>query len=247
MIIVLTTYEFADSEKLVDYLSFGLTLSSILLAIVAIFYSIVSNSELARTLGTMSGSSTELQSVTKDLQLATDQLSVQVAQVPGSIDAMKETIDATHESVSLMMSQSEGSEVVSVETSDRSFSAEAFLRTTSMNGLFTCYAMHLAEKNGASFLLSDVAEVIGSSSDYLHGYLIALGGIGVVTWKQTPRDAEENIWGQVDINDGLGSASKEALTLRKQYYESSENETRKSLGAKVETKIEELEQLLKAA
>ena len=53
IIIILVTYKFGDNDKLIDYLKFGLTITSLFLALIAIIYSFISNSTISNNLSTI--------------------------------------------------------------------------------------------------------------------------------------------------------------------------------------------------
>ncbi len=111
IIVGLLTIQWGSIPDLSDRISFALTLASLLLAILAIVYSIMSSSSWAQTIGTLRGISDDVTVTTAELGEATANLREEIKSIPERLGGLEGKVTETHSFVTdfiQLMEQSEG-------------------------------------------------------------------------------------------------------------------------------------------
>lgn len=96
IIAALATVKWHGIPDLVGYLSFALTLTSLILAILATAYAIYANTSLGAVLARLTSSSESLTSTASHLAGATTELAGKVGSIPNSLEGPSHTVQATH-------------------------------------------------------------------------------------------------------------------------------------------------------
>ncbi len=94
-IVVLITVEWGGIKGLVDYISFGLTLTSLFLALIAIVYAIISNTTFSQHLGTLRSVTQTVVDASGGLSKITNTLDAKLAELPTLIRNVETKIDET--------------------------------------------------------------------------------------------------------------------------------------------------------
>jgi hypothetical protein len=167
IIVLLATAISANDAQLVAYVGFAATLSSLLLAVLAIIYSMTSNAGLNATLLAIHESSGELADRARDIA----GMSKVISDIPGQFDELKKTYAAP----------TTGQPTADVETQSKEEFVESFLGSGSNYGLMTIYAGCCAAESGRKLVLGELAGVTdtGISNDYALGYLVATSSAGL--------------------------------------------------------------------
>lgn len=92
-IILLIALAYFDVEDLVDKLSFALTLSSLLLAVLAIFYTIVSSQKQEKNLDAIVAANSKLETFTRDLGSAVTKITLISNEIPSHLSAIGSKLD----------------------------------------------------------------------------------------------------------------------------------------------------------
>ncbi len=92
-IVLLITLAYFDVPDLVEKFSFALTLSSLLLAVLAIFYTIISSTKQDMQLTRLTETNAEISSAAREVRLASDEIRDFARHAPKEFDAIGRKID----------------------------------------------------------------------------------------------------------------------------------------------------------
>lgn len=114
LLIAIATERWSSKEDFTTYLSNAATMTSLLLGVVAIFYSFISNDGMSRSLGSINTVSSEIRDIRADIQRFADQTrdSTRAAEanneiVRGSSSALSSTMESLNETLRAISSQNE--------------------------------------------------------------------------------------------------------------------------------------------
>jgi hypothetical protein len=96
IIITLLTVKWSEIPGLADYLTFALTVSSLCLAILAIIYSIYSNSSFTGNISSLEISSRSLLETSSDLSSVTEELNDRIQGIPDIMKTVGDKVEKTH-------------------------------------------------------------------------------------------------------------------------------------------------------
>lgn len=183
---MLLTVKWADIPGLKDYISFALTVFSLGLAIIAIIYSMYSNSSLASSLNLLESSSHKLSSTSATLANSTERLSDTVTSIPQAIQKVESRVSETHDIVKKLELSSPpitSTGKVSNELSE-SF-IDDFIKALSYNGLMTLYLMNFSYRNRVTVVFSeDVLGVMEVDEEYNFASYIVMKAMGLYKVKE---------------------------------------------------------------
>lgn len=89
IIVLLASVRFGNIQGLADRLSFALTLASLLLAVLAIAYNVVTNTSFSRTISTLEGASRDIARISNSVSEAAKDLSTKVEVIPSKLESME--------------------------------------------------------------------------------------------------------------------------------------------------------------
>jgi len=208
IIVGLISVKWAEIPKLVDYITFALTVSSLGLALLAIIYSMYSNTTFSQNISTLESSTSTLTSTSTQLSIATDELKSKVENIPGIIQSVGAKVEETHALVndlklrSAQESVGTSSERVNIEESNEISETvlSNFLTNSSFNGLLILYIYCLSYRTNTPFSYKDLLELGGLDEDYSFGYSIALGAANLIDFEN-----KKGIWSIKGVNNYLDS------------------------------------------
>jgi hypothetical protein len=93
LMIELITLAFFDVPSLVDRLSFALTLSSLLLAVLAIFYTIISSTKQETQLTRLSETNIKIQDTSKEIGTAAEEIRAFARNAPKEFESIRNKVD----------------------------------------------------------------------------------------------------------------------------------------------------------
>ena len=181
VIVVLATVQWATIPDLANYLTFALTLASMLLALLAIIYAYFSNSSLSKSTTMLEGSAREVRSASDEVKQATHLLQVHLASVPEDIRGLSSRVDQTYSAVAKLLQ----APITPLPSETRKVTDEfvrSYLEASSPLGILTLYACALANKKGVPLDLSTLSNRLNyGDDDYMMAYIIASAAAGVLT------------------------------------------------------------------
>jgi len=217
VIIALATVNWGGIKELVGYISFGLTLTSLFLALIAIIYAIISNTTFSQHLGKLGNVAQNVTDAASSLSNITNNLEEKIHELPSLIKNVEIKLDETRQDIKDEIFK-KSTNVVSTdskkeapdklhsekfkEVPDKLYSEkflETFLDVSSFNGLLALYTTQLAHSSKIPFDPSVAWQSSRLSKDYGAGYLVACEAAGMINtvkkdnmWNVTEFDAKVN-------------------------------------------------------
>lgn len=195
IIFLLTSKYGAPNNNIFEYLSFGSTLTSMVLSILAIFVTVQSSSDLYKQFARMEDATNTITSVSNNIQetlnkitqaginlnSTSENLNDQINRIIEEVDhRVKTYIHETESNLSTQIGQQYSQQNLSsnkattepapqnMHTNDELI--DNYLKTISNYGLFAHYACALSLKHNKMF---NLPELFGNSKDYVYGVLIS--------------------------------------------------------------------------
>lgn len=99
LIVYLSSANFAENVQVVAYVSFAATISSLILAVFAIFYAVHSNSDLAKSFNDIKGTATTINLSAKDVESASNALLIITKELSSKINDFSDDVKIIPHSV----------------------------------------------------------------------------------------------------------------------------------------------------
>ena len=215
IIIILMTVKWSDNYELIQYISFASTITSLLLAVLAIVYAYLSNSTFSKNINIINDVSNELRANSKRLSNISATINRDIKLLPKSIEGMGRKVEELPAKLISQLSPNidvmkEGSDSSSRDDQEALSFADVYLETSSFAGLLGLYALSLAFDEQKPFDLERMSEEIEVlDEDYVYGYLTASRAAGVFTYKSS-----KQVWNILSMNDEVKVGLKDALLKR---------------------------------
>jgi len=185
VIIMLATIKWASIPTLTEYITFGLTLTSLILAILAIIYAFLSNSSFAATISQINASASAMSSVKEEVKRATEALTVEVATLPRALAGLSSQVGSTYALVSQLTQPSPAYPSGPEFNADPTF-IQYFLDRISVTGTLTLYACAFAHKRNVTFNRKDLSAAVRAlDEDYVYGFLVASSSARIMDYDQS--------------------------------------------------------------
>jgi hypothetical protein len=185
IIILLATVHWAGIRDLAQYLNFGATLTSMVLALVAIIYAFVSNSSAGERIGALRSVASEVSETARAMTATAARLDTQIASLPELVKDVGAKVTETYDAVTSLKEATERptSGAASSAPSPTPASpiydacadkvADRVLDKGSLMGHWILYAASIAFTKKIGFDLAELSKDTALSSDYCHGWLLA--------------------------------------------------------------------------
>lgn len=197
VIITLITVKLGRNEDLVKYFSFGLTLTSLFLALIAIVYAIISNTTFSQHLGTLRDVTQTVVNASESMSKMNSTLDSKIAEIPSLIHNVESKLDETQKDIKESLAQrSQVEEVPSVTKSVENESNKAtfissFLELSSFYGLLALYTAQIAYRTKKPFDILKVWTNETIDSNYGFAYIVASSSAGILS--HTSKDSMINV------------------------------------------------------
>ena len=226
VVMLITSKYGCPNNAIFDYLSFGSTITAMVLSILAIFVTVQSSSDMYKQFTRIDNATDTIKTVSKQIEgtlnaLKTAEIDLQHTSnsISNQLDNIVEQID---ERIKAQMKESEGNIsktiVESMNMSSKITEQDAnqnqnnidelktvFLDSTSSNGLLAIYACALSKEYGIMFELSDL---FSWNLDYTFGFLIATSSIGLIDF------SHDNKNNQITCNSSHFLSSEILMVLK---------------------------------
>lgn len=195
VIVVLLSVKWGAIQGLVEYISFGLTLTSLFLALIAIIYAIISNTTFSQHLGTLQSATQGVVDAAGSLSKVTASLESKVGEIPVLIRNVESKLDEARKEIKERTLQQEAAspDAMTKEEPPKGIDPAAFisffLERSSFNGLLALYTAQLAHATKKPFDIGKVWAGTSLSADYGLGYLVACTSTGMVN-----HTAKDSMW-----------------------------------------------------
>ena len=225
IIIVLITVEWSEIPQLVNYFSFALTFSSICLAIVAIVFSLYSNTAFSNNITSLDKTVSDINKTSEKLSLSTEKLYGEIKAIPKEIENFGSKLDETNKTL-LNLKKQPIEEPRKVEHAEKNVLTEDeavnnFYSTSSILSLLAINICYIAYKKGAGFVIKKInSELLQDSETYIEGFLVALDMLGIINHTKV-----DNIYTINSINEKFVSPINERLKERLEEVKKEESES----------------------
>jgi hypothetical protein len=190
------TFKWGDNELLVGYFSFAGTISSILLAVIAIIYSFISNNSLSSSLSSFNSTSKEFSETSKKITEATEALKNKLDEIPLLLKPIEEKADITNAKIEQLsnIAQTEKSPNTLSEKPVTSITQKQidpdiiiqYVQQSSFLGKLALYACKLSLEKSKPFKFEDINSLITyPSKDYMTAYYVSASSLGLILTKNT--------------------------------------------------------------
>lgn len=241
-VILVVAYRSSDNAELVKLVSFAGTITSIILSVIAIFMTILSNDSLGGTLNKIRDVSDSIQDVpnlinesvgnmqaiSSFLQTTIDEMKAHVSNLAIRVETVDDHISEAKEHIQLLVSlNNKEDHKDSLEESTLQLQ-ERVVDYASYIGLLLIYALIESGNNGGGKLdLLAVSNITSTSYDYLQGYIVALTSSGVLDYRDDdPKYISDIRFLQnIDRNRVLEKLRKKAHAIAKEFSIENDVET----------------------
>ena len=201
VIIVIFSYHHSGDTNLGGLIAFAASISSIILSVLAIFITILSNNSVGgmlhkvrdmhdtvlsipesikESIADLKEATTELMAVNSEVNRSVNMLGGRLDDLENHLSLNDNKIDTILNSVSSVNSTGSSNTVPPTEKM-----IEQFLNTISLNGLYLLYAFILyseRRKSGVFFLDQFAKNLFGVESSYLLGILVATSSVNIISY-----------------------------------------------------------------
>ena len=215
IIILIVAGKFGNNEAVVTYLSFALTFTSLFLALIAIIYAFISNSQLSNNLNTINSASNEIEKVSKSLDKTNSEINSRINEIPSLIRGVEQKVEASSQILKEiskkpaepLYGKKKSKEDVFEYTEDE---INAFLDHVSFSILKLLYIFHISKTSNKSFNFKDVMGSIKYGDDqYSWGATIVLNAMQLIEY-----NSNRDIWTITFINPHIESKIKKVIKER---------------------------------
>ena len=186
-VIMLITGKYGGPDNAIfTYLSFGSTITSLVLSVLAIFVTVQSSSDIYKQFGTINKVSTQIESTLTNLKKAENNLektSTDIScQMNSIVDEIGKRLDARMQKTEDTLSEQIQRQNVSVQnaknTTKYDINADSFLKRIPYNGLLVIYACSKGAETNKSFSLTTLFK---GNEKYQLGVVMTTMAIGYLT------------------------------------------------------------------
>jgi hypothetical protein len=184
ILIILISVKFGNNPTLVDYIAFAATLAGLLLSVIAIFYSFVTNNSSSSNLSELSGVSKAIAEVSGELKASAREISLRLTEMPQHFDGLTKHLDTRLDNVTAAMTASFS------QNSDRQGNMgttqtnlrpqiDSFLQRSSDVGFLALLIAQKSFQTGKKVNLRPLREIFHYiRPEYCIGYLVSVGCVG---------------------------------------------------------------------
>ncbi|HXI84934.1 MAG TPA: hypothetical protein VNL17_12680 [Verrucomicrobiae bacterium] len=206
--ILVLTIKWGAIQELVNYLTFALTLTSLVLSLLAIVYAFFSNATHSRQAGMLERASKEIGDASGMLIHSTAELEKKVGNVPSLLQEMGSKVEATRVMVESYSNKFAEGAPPEKMPQDRAKMIERLAQYTSNLGFVALAVAHTSFHSKKSFTLKDIASKVSHKDlafdiDYAYGWLIAFDCLGFLSIS-----IKESIWTVTEFDSSLWDALK---------------------------------------
>ncbi|WP_289054180.1 hypothetical protein [Carboxylicivirga marina] len=179
IIIIIGTIRLGDDANLVQYMSFALTLTSLVLALLAIVYAFFSNNQFSSNINALSGVTEEVKKASKGLSNLSDNITESINRIPKHLeDVKKETQVASEAILQMKKGESINEEDDGTNKNLSDIQLDSYLKTGSFWGLITLYAVNKYFEKKEWFEIKKFIDN-NENREYAYGYFISSSAIGI--------------------------------------------------------------------
>ncbi len=212
LIIALVTIKWKEIPNIIDYMTFAMTIASILLATLAIVYAFFSNSSFTKNIVSLNDSSKIISDASKIISKSSSELNKKIGDIPIILDKIDKktdhTINKLNELKLLPLSESENFDIEIKEYDDKVI--HNLLHKISANGLKTLLFIKFSYNYKKQFNLESTSNHFDISKDYSYAFLMPLVSLGFLKYKEI-ENGDEFDWLVTELNGKIDSRLHDAI------------------------------------
>jgi len=209
IIIVLLTKDFGRVQDFASLLSFALTLSSLILSLIAIVYAIVSNGGLQGTVDRLHDASNEIKEASISIISAAKELETEISSI-------REPVVASH-ALLQDMNKKANNQLVTPSTQSGSAnglsSPARFLDVSSDLGLLTLLALEISYSKKRDLNLNELCKFADLDFSYCYGFFISTTASGWIWFE--PND-DSTVFKIKSFNENLKNELNKSILNRRE-------------------------------
>ena len=221
-------------DDLVSYLTFALTVSSLGLALLAIIYSVFSNTTFAQNISLLQNTTKSLDSTSSKLAQSTDELGKKLDAVPQVIKTVGDKVEETHKLIKGMSPEARQVKNAGIKISEKNLDSvyiDEFLSNSSFAGLLNIYMHYLSDKTGKPFNLNELSEkTYLTKFDYMYGYSVATASMGLIQYT-----TKEEFTNAIAVNERVKERIYDTLKIKVDEISIDDQDFREKLMKDIET------------
>jgi hypothetical protein len=215
IIVILVTVKWSQVPNLSQLITFALTLSSLILAVLAIGYAVHSNTSFLQTTWKLNDATRGISDTAKEISVAANDLTVKIAAIPSRLESMEAKVEQTHV---LLQSYSERQEIKPPSEEEKRAVSEIvnlFVKRVPPNGLLILYAYSLSYSKRIPFdpeeLFSSLENIGG---EYALGFIVATKCTGLVSTTYVSRRIDNLLTSVTYMDPNLPQSIENELKRR---------------------------------
>lgn len=186
IIIVLMAVRWVEIPKLVELITFALTLTSLVLALLAIVYAVYSNTSFSQNITTLNNASREISGTAESINHAAEDLAKKIEAIPSRLASMEVKVEQTNVLLKQYSERQNVQPLNKEEEKAASEIADVFLERIALMGLFFLYAYSIAHTKNKPLNMVELSSILEfPSDDYAAGVLTATSAAGLINYKAT--------------------------------------------------------------
>jgi hypothetical protein len=183
VIVILTTVKWAEIPNLAQYISFGLTFASLLLAVLAIGYAVYSNTSFSQNISSLNNASKDITDSANGISAAAADLAKKMEAIPTKLESMEDKVLQTH---ILLQQYSERKDEPPPNEEEKKAASELvdrFVKRLSTAGLLLLYACLLSITKDKPFDSKQLfSELVFLEGGYGEGILVTTRAAGLINF-----------------------------------------------------------------
>ena len=203
VIIALVAFQWHDIPKLVELITFALTVTSLVLAILAIAYAVYSNSTFTQNISALNQASNDLSVASKDITSVTKDLKVKVESIPTKLESVEDKVDR----LILLGQAADSSETRGPNPHEKAAATDIagfFIETSTSLVWVVSYGFALSYQKRTPFLFTVLyPSSSGFNSLYAHAVLLTMKASGLLDFDPTRTTDKQWEYLVVQMNDKL--------------------------------------------
>jgi LPS O-antigen subunit length determinant protein (WzzB/FepE family) len=213
IIILISTLKLSSNSDLIKYISFASTITSLLLALLAIVYAYFSNATFSKNITMINEVSSELKQNTSNLTKISEVIEKDIKNLPIAIDGMGKKVESIPNLIRELTSKEPTKDKKNSNDSEINISPELinqFNKSSSFAGLLCLYAIKIAFEKKVPFnYVSFSKKTNYVSEEYAHGYLTATFSLGIFDY-----NSSKEVWNITELNKNFQDTVKQELLKR---------------------------------
>lgn len=221
IIILLVSIKWGQVPNLVDLISFALTITSLVLAILAIAYAVYSNNSFSSNISKLDSASETLVKTSDKISNVAGSFLEQIESIPLLLKSIETKTDTTQMLIGELSKPQKS--INANETIDNSISndmLQGLIYKSSNSGLSALYIIYKSYEKGKAFNLKSVCEICKLQYDYIYGFLVCVISLDLFTYKEIERKEASNTYFDWKVEKVHPAFEKDIpLAIKKNYDE----------------------------